>query len=396
MCFISKRMQIQHIWQELESRVHGRKPWPWLVVPVLAGLSQVWSAAAVTREIAYAYFPSLSTRLPVERCISIGNVSVGGTGKTPMVQFLAREYAKHHTENLSKCMVLTRGYGKDEEFELRSTLPGAIIVAGADRTRHAKSSLAAHSSSHSQVDTILLDDGLQHHQIRRDINIVMVNALNGCQGGYTYCLPRGPLREPWARGLTRADAVVLHHGSLLDISQRQKLCEQLQSYSSHPLRFFASDMRPSVDKLKLSRKSPDHLILVSGIGCHEAFEQTVRHAYPAFKNEIENFQYSDHYKFTEQDLLKVLACASSKPGFSLIVTTAKDFARTPEVFQKVFPSTKKCELLVLEARLQITSFDKTEDYDESDEDEPNQNKQDVPSFGSQQDFLRLVFGKANY
>jgi len=138
--------------------------------------------------------------------VSVGNVTVGGTGKTPMVQRIARWYA----QNGRKPAILSRGYaartagprGKrnDEALLLERTLPQIPHYAGADRVANGRKAIAA------GADCLVLDDGFQHLRIRRDLNLVLLDAQDPLGGGRV--LPAGALREP-PSCLQDADAIVL-------------------------------------------------------------------------------------------------------------------------------------------------------------------------------------------
>ena len=141
-------------------------------------------------------------RLP-RPVISIGNLTTGGTGKTPAVQWLVRALQ----ERGHRPGILTRGYRKeagaasDEEELLRESL-GVPVVANADRVRGAATLLERTPA----VTTFVLDDGFQHRRVAREADVVLIDATNPF--GYDHVLPRGLLREPVV-GLARAHLVIL-------------------------------------------------------------------------------------------------------------------------------------------------------------------------------------------
>ncbi len=173
------------------------------------------------------------------RTISIGNLTTGGTGKTPLIAFLAEILA----EKGEKVCILMRGYGRknsnerilvsngekvladavtggDEPVELANKLLGkAVVVADADRvgaSRWAKEKFG--------VTTFLLDDGFQHRRVKRDLDIVCVDAMQGISG----MLPAGRMREP-AENLRRADAVVITRADLVE--SIEDLRSQISNYA---------------------------------------------------------------------------------------------------------------------------------------------------------------------
>jgi tetraacyldisaccharide 4'-kinase len=194
--------------QHLQSQWYAARA-PWFLLP----LSGLFGAAAAFRRLLYTYGALASVRLPT-RIVVIGNVAVGGSGKTPLVAWLAKRL---HAENV-KVGIVTRGYGGrngephrvypdattidsgDEALWLARTT-GVPVVAGRDRVAAARLLIAG-----SGPDIILSDDGLQHYRLVRDLEIVAVDAERGFGNGAL--LPAGPLREP-PRRIGSAGAVVL-------------------------------------------------------------------------------------------------------------------------------------------------------------------------------------------
>ncbi len=170
----------------------------WLLVP----LSGIYSTAMWLRNRRYDRSPaaSQSAGIPV---ISIGNITTGGTGKTPLVI----ETTRRLLELGRRPAILTRGYGAaagataDEVLEFREALPDVPVVVDPDRVAGAARARAQH-----HADCLVLDDGFQHRRLRRDLDIVLLDALDPWGGGFV--LPAGRLREPLA-GLRRADLLVI-------------------------------------------------------------------------------------------------------------------------------------------------------------------------------------------
>src|SRR5690349_15513689 len=188
-----------------------------LVLPPLGALY-----GAITRSRTALYARGTFRTFKLERpVISIGNITTGGTGKTPLVEWIARVLARSG----KKVCILTRGYGRenpkqrvlvsdgttvfadpsragDEAFQLATDLLGvAAVVSDADRFAAGQGAI-----QHLSTDCFVLDDGFQHLQLARDLNVVTVDATDPW-GGHRM-LPNGRLREP-LRSLQRADCVVL-------------------------------------------------------------------------------------------------------------------------------------------------------------------------------------------
>lgn len=139
--------------------------------------------------------------------ISVGNLSVGGTGKTPMVAHVVRTLIDHgRTPCIAMRGYASRGGLSDEAEEYRRTLEGVPVVAGADRVAGLLEHFA--STRGEQTDCIVLDDGFQHRRIARDLDIVLIDATRDTFSDRV--LPAGFLREP-VENLARAHAIVLTH-----------------------------------------------------------------------------------------------------------------------------------------------------------------------------------------
>ena len=149
--------------------------------------------------------------------ISVGNITAGGTGKTPLVAWLAHWLRRRglHVVLISRGYKARRQRPNDEALELQQRLPDVPHLQNPDRVAAARAAIAVLG-----CDVIVLDDAFQHRRIHRDLDIVLIDALEPF--GYRHVLPRGLLREPLARlarahviGLSRADAVDAAHRAAL-------------------------------------------------------------------------------------------------------------------------------------------------------------------------------------
>jgi len=190
----------------------------WLLLIILVPLSQLYSLVMYLRALAYAagVFTSYRLARPV---ISVGNLTLGGTGKTPTVALLARYFIGKG----KRVAVLSRGYGGsaggairvvadgrsvllspeeagDEPYLLASSIPGLLLVIGADRYQ---AGLLA--QERFDPDIFILDDGFQHQRLQRDLNLLLLDGQHPFGNGHT--LPAGLLREPKS-ALQRADLVI--------------------------------------------------------------------------------------------------------------------------------------------------------------------------------------------
>jgi len=266
--------------------------------------------------------PVARVELPI---ISVGNLTVGGTGKTPMVALIARELAQRGR----RVGLLSRGYKSgsanenDEARVLAELLPDVPHVQDADRVR------GAHELARRGVDAIVLDDGFQHRRLGRDLDVVLVDATRpwGLPGEppLAALLPRGFLREPRA-ALRRADLIVLTHVEALPADQVERLASTLREHAPgcplvrarhQPvgLRVHDVNLGGVGERLEegLAYLDGREVALVSGIGNPTAFEETVR---GLGARVIRHHVFPDHHAYTRADLEH----AASHP----IVTTAKD------------------------------------------------------------------------
>lgn len=201
--------------------------WPSRVDPrslLLAPLGWLWCRLARDRLEAYRSGRKPSERLPVP-VIVIGNVTVGGSGKTPLTLWLARRLKAEGWHPA----VISRGYGARIEGEPRRVRPEDSAAEVGDEPLllkrglgeievivHPQRALAGRKAMELGADVLLLDDGLQHLQLARDIEIAVVDGARGLGNGR--CLPAGPLREP-AQRLAEVDAVIVQGDARIEVSQ---------------------------------------------------------------------------------------------------------------------------------------------------------------------------------
>jgi len=284
------------------------------------------------------------------RVISVGNITWGGTGKTPLVKMLA-EYLK---EQGRKPAVIIRGYKSkpqaqgyqkigDEAFFLSqgSSIP---VIAGKDRVAGGIQAIKDFS-----VDTLILDDGFQHWRLKRDLEIVAIDCTNPFDSGFL--IPRGILREPLS-GLKRAEIFFLtktdlEADSISEIINRLKAVNPtaLIVESMHrPVGFYSLLQREEIippDKLKGKR-----IALACSIGNPQAFEKTIRSLglIPELK-----FFFMDHHHYQPQDIDKIIdGCRQA--NLNTLITTQKDAVRLKDYSEKL----SSLQVLVLQIEISIT------------------------------------------
>lgn len=263
---------------------YSQNPVAWLLLPV----SWLFCAVAVLRRLMYVKYLLPTYALPVP-VIIVGNISVGGTGKTPLLIALSDYLA----QNGYKPGVISRGYGADVtgEYALSADDDAAScgdepvlihqrtarpVVIGRDRVAAAKKLLAEYD-----CDVILSDDGMQHYRLNRDIEIAVVDTQRKFGNGF--CLPAGPLREPVSR-LNKATMVV-YHG---DSSDRHRIS----------LQFGDAFNLDTAERKKLESFVPDTVHAVAGIGHPERFFTQLR----SVGLDVIEHAFPDHHKYTGSDI----------------------------------------------------------------------------------------------
>lgn len=298
--------------------------------------AQLYALILIIRRRLYhaGVLPARTLKVPL---ISVGNLTTGGTGKTPVTMMLAQHL---HAEG-RRVGILTRGYRSaaekqgaviagrnatpfdlslvgDEAALMARRLPECIIGVGADRVARAQSLINDH-----QVDCLILDDGFQHLRLRRTLNIVVVDATLGFGNGW--CLPAGPLRERLSR-VRAAEIVLLTKVEGASSEQIEELMASVAQYVDaeviFPLQTRVTAVRDFAtgDPIEIRDR---RLWLFSGIGNPESFAETVRRqgGRPAGQT-----IFRDHHVFTDQDLA-ALRVERVGGQAELLVTTAKDAAR---------------------------------------------------------------------
>jgi tetraacyldisaccharide 4'-kinase len=251
--------------------------------------------------------------------VSIGNLTVGGTGKTPCVEYIARFY-----RNLGRRVaILSRGYGSadgrnDEARVLEENLPDVPHLQGADRV-----ALAWRALAEWQSEVLVLDDGFQHRRLARDVDLVLMDAT--APWGHGYLLPRGLLREP-PSSLQRADVLVLTRCDQAPAEQCERLRRTLERIAPHkpvvetthrPVELSNSDGASA--SLELLREGP--AAAFCGIGNPEAFRRSLLD----LGARLEDFRvYPDHHAYGRTDVEDLQRWACRLSAGARILTTQKD------------------------------------------------------------------------
>jgi tetraacyldisaccharide 4'-kinase len=303
---------------------------------ILFLLSVLYSQLAKIRSVLYQnnILKKKEADVPV---ISIGNITTGGTGKTPFTAFLAEKLKSEY-----RIAIISRGYGASEDVEEpflikdRDQLYAGAAEAGDELFMLARRNdelIFIRSANRYQgtklavergADLILLDDGFQHYQLKRNADIVLIDAEEPFSNNKV--LPAGLLREPFA-ALKRADLFLLNRSENVDFSRVKELKNSLNTLSPLNKGIFSAETRlescvsvASREKESLDFLKEKKVFAFSGIGSPAAFKKSIESAgakvvsYKIFK---------DHYNYQKEDLLTLLDQYSASQA-DLILTTEKD------------------------------------------------------------------------
>ncbi|MDF3129938.1 tetraacyldisaccharide 4'-kinase [Kiritimatiellaeota bacterium B1221] len=347
----------------------------------LGGLSYVFTSIVQTRLWGYRIGLLKHHTLGCQ-VVSVGNLTVGGTGKTPVVELLARSLA----ENGRRVAILSRGYKKkkkkrgfkrrlkdlmlgrvdveasllvsdgeslkvepmfsgDEPYMLAKNLPGVAVIVGKDRV-----SSGRHAIRKLKCDTLILDDGFQHLALKHRLDIVLVDRTNPFDNGRT--LPRGLLREP-IRNIKRAGFIFITKSNgdgAVELSTRLRELNPTAEISEcrhcpRFLKYLFEDMQEDLSWLKGKK-----VMALSGIAVPGGFErELVIHGAMV----EEHITFADHHRYSLQEILDIVERAKEL-NVDAIITTEKDAVRIPHLQRRDIP--------MLYLRVEIEMFTGQEEY----------------------------------
>ena len=354
--------------------------WPTrLLLWILARISSVYSAVVQTR--LWLYATGLKRRYPLGcQVISIGNVTAGGTGKTPMVEKLAREladegrkvailsrgYRKKEKGFWAKLAERTRGGGKpppprvvsdgrrllldsemsgDEPYMLATNLPDVVVLVDKDRVKSGRYAIRRFG-----CDTLLLDDGFQYQKLMHRRDIVLVDRTNPFGNGRV--LPRGILREP-AENIARASFVCITKARGGDTSALRARIRELNPTAG--IMECNHDPTCLVDAFTRERSGLERLrgmkvYAVSGIAAPLSFENSLEKLGATL---LERRHFADHHRFSQQETIDIVNRAQEL-GADAVVTTEKDAVRMTRIDRRAVP--------VLFLRIEVQFLDGADEF----------------------------------
>lgn len=295
--------------------------------------------------------------------ISIGNLTVGGTGKTPVVEVFARALQKEGR----KVAILSRGYKKvehsmakkmldkitgrerrrpprivsdgvallldsamsgDEPYMLASNLTDVAVLVDRDRVKSAR-----YAVDKMQCDTLVLDDGFQYRRLKHRVEIVLVDYTDPFSNGYV--LPRGLLRES-IKNIRRADFIFITKSTGRD---SEKLKEQLHALNpraeisecAHRPRYLQNVYTGERKPLTILQQGK--VALVSGIAAPEGFEKEIKRLGATI---VYLKRFADHHRYRQQEIIDIINKARRNQALA-IITTEKDAVRFPKIERQDVP-----------------------------------------------------------
>ena len=347
---------------------HGRPTR--MLLGLLKALSRLYHVIIQTRLWCYTHGILRYNTLGCQ-VISVGNLTVGGTGKTPVVEVFARELQQAGR----RVAILSRGYKKskppplrrildkltfaekrdpprvvsngrellldshksgDEPYMLASNLPDVAVLVDRDRVKSGR-----YAINRLNCDTLVLDDGFQYLSLKPRVQIVLVDMTNPF--GNENVLPRGILREP-IRNIRRADFIFITKsdgksaGPVIEqirrFNQRAEIIE-CRHCPRHLHNVLTAEQQP------LASLQGQKVAALSGIAAPAGFEESIEGFGATL---VERFRFADHHRYTQQEMIDLIN-ASSKAGADAIITTEKDAVR--------FPGLSRCDIPILFLRVEI-------------------------------------------
>ena len=332
-------------------------PWPiMLLLAFLKQLSYIYRSIVQLRIFCYENGILRHNTLGCQ-VISVGNLTVGGTGKTPVVEIFARELQREGR----KVAILSRGYKKskppffqrlinkftfhdqrtpprvvsdgkrlllnsamsgDEPYMLASNLPQVAVLVGKDRVKSGR-----YAINRLGCDTLILDDGFQYLSLKPRVQIVLVDKTNPFGNGNV--LPRGILREP-IKNIKRANFVFITKSDGKNVNKLRERIKSLNPQAEiiecrHCPRYLKNISND--EKLDLKMLSGMQVTTLSGIAVPQGFEKSLENFGATL---LECHRFADHHRYTQQEIINIINSAVRLKA-DAIITTEKDAVRIPNI-----------------------------------------------------------------
>lgn len=300
-----------------------------------------------------------SADIPV---VCVGNITVGGTGKTPVVEFLADRMSEDY-----RIAVLSRGYGRntrgylevaadssyrdvgDEPKQIKRKFPRTVVVVCEDR----REGIRRIRQEHPEVNMIIMDDGFQHRSVKPTVNIILMDYTRPIYKDHL--LPWGNLRDLRSQ-MRRADMVVVTKTPPeMTPIERRLMVKSLKLYPYQHLFFTAmhqGELKPVFPERTEGRGPVRNIAVMSGIGNPGPMAEGLKKRY----NVVATFTFPDHHAYRVKDLRKIEADLAELPGDTAIVTTEKDGVKLTS--RKQVPEEIQKRLYVVPIKLEFPEGDR--------------------------------------
>jgi len=297
------------------------------------------------------------------KVVSVGNISIGGSGKTPMVEYLSKYFQKKgnkvgiisrgYKRNSKETLIVTDGKIKpnswekfgDEPYLLAHNLNNVPIVVS-------KSKYEAGMILINRFNTeiIIIDDGFQHRSLHRDLDIVLINSKDKYENHRI--LPMGQLREPF-KNISRSDLIILTKSNLYHTNTYliNKVEEMKLPYIFSKIIFDKNMTTISGGKIKTNQINGENIYIMSALGDSEGFEKTIKKTGAIIKG---HKKFSDHYSYKTIDIQEIEKNAI-KLNAKFLITTEKDMVKIKNYNGRI-------PLCALKIRFKVKQKDKLKSY----------------------------------
>ncbi|MGH7711241.1 MAG: tetraacyldisaccharide 4'-kinase, partial [Gemmatimonadaceae bacterium] len=307
-------MLVERVW-------HADGAAPAFTRGLLTPFAWLFAAGVRVRNALYdrGVLPSSAADIPV---LSIGNLSVGGTGKTPLAAYLAMLLRK---EGAAPALVM-RGVGGDESRAYEVLAPGVPVIVDADRVR------GVQHAARRGAGVAVLDDAFQHRRLRRDEDVVVLSADRNDSAARL--LPAGPQREP-LESLRRASLAVIVRkaaGGDAAANLRERVKRLFPHLAIAEIALVPASLvawNRGVER-SLASLREQRIIAVAAIGDPTAFVRQLEQ----YTQQLKPIMYRDHHAYTERDAVAIAACAD---GFDAVVCTLKDVVKLGPIWPRQAP-----------------------------------------------------------
>ncbi len=285
-----------------------------------AEVPYTWAIQRRNRRFERGKSPVHRVAVPV---VSVGNITAGGTGKTPLVAWLAQWFSQR---NLRVALV-SRGYGaqdagaNDEARELAQRLPGTPHLQDPDRVAAAQLAIERHG-----CQVLVLDDAFQHRRIHRDLDIVLVDALQPF--GYRHLLPRGLLREPLDQ-LARADLIALSRCDAVSVARRRQLRDEITAYAPRAawvelIHQPSSLVNAQGATQSVAQLAGESVAAFAGIGNPHGFYHSLQQL---GCDVVARREFPDHHHYSRDDMMALQQWLAGYAQLSAVICTCKDLVK---------------------------------------------------------------------